>query len=829
MKKTVDFLVSLYRDLKIRFGVAGLFLLASATVLLVAYRPLVDKVTAHAARVLNGCFQNTLATKATTIAFMLFAMYVIVGRYWKKLPSTAIITSVYVLLFVSYVRCAGIVEWEYIIPGKIAYIDMPLILSVLVIALYVIERCRIQLVNHPAGRTDKLLFDDPITDDAEDILGRMPFVKEFVNKIMACDTKQSAYSIGVVAPWGCGKTSFLNLFVKELAARSDSRFKIMHFSPWRFSEKTDITLAFFKQLLKQVSNEDETLFRLIDNYAKWIVGESVASRIAPLRNEQQPEELFERISTILSARDERIVVIIDDMDRLDGKEILEVLKIIRGSANFPNLIFVAAYDKEYVVKAVCNVQNVENERFVEKFFQAELYLPLYSTEKIERFILDKAGEFLAADDYAQFKENYIEYKGIVVTEQPYKDFIRNIRDAKRWINSIKMEYSLLKGEVRICNLADVILLKLYFPALYNLLSYDYETYLHLANGYYVLWNEKHKADKHWTLFNRDKKDLWECDLVKRLSSDDKCRLKRVFARLLPDITSFPESKQFNDPFYTPRYFWGILQETDISDGEFRELVKMEHGELKSRMHPEYIENRKTALLKHWRYFTPVDEKERFNVLRMIFYACNNTQGLFCSQDIVYNLLNGFDMDKEQVAVILRTLMLENGASYYVSLLIKEIKNHFYDWDKIMSDAQFDEIQLKQLELAIDEELPVDEILSFLWITTSKQLKQKGDETYTEYVNDPNAVKILKQGIIAQPSKFLLRLIGTETHPSIEKKEWRPHNLISEAWPDWAEFERFLDTLPSTAQNDEYKDFFNKFKNNNYHAVEYEFKHSAQSV
>ena len=79
MKKTVDFLVSLYRDLKIRFGVAGLFLLASATVLLVAYRPLVDKVTAHAARVLNGCFQNTLATKATTIAFMLLAMYVIVG------------------------------------------------------------------------------------------------------------------------------------------------------------------------------------------------------------------------------------------------------------------------------------------------------------------------------------------------------------------------------------------------------------------------------------------------------------------------------------------------------------------------------------------------------------------------------------------------------------------------------------------------------------------------------------------------------------------------------------------------------------------------------
>ena len=57
--------------------------------------------------------------------------------------------------------------------------------------------------------------------------------------------------------------------------------------------------------------------------------------------------------------DRPIVVFIDDLDRLGGNEIMEVLKLIRNVANFPGLKFVAAYDRAYMVEVI-KKQNVES-------------------------------------------------------------------------------------------------------------------------------------------------------------------------------------------------------------------------------------------------------------------------------------------------------------------------------------------------------------------------------------------------------------------------------------------------------------------------------------
>ena len=50
---------------------------------------------------------------------------------------------------------------------------------------------------------------------------------------------------------------------------------------------------------------------------------------------------------------QKIVIIIDDIDRLEGKEIFEVLRIIRNTAKFNNIIYIVAYDKDHVVGQLC--------------------------------------------------------------------------------------------------------------------------------------------------------------------------------------------------------------------------------------------------------------------------------------------------------------------------------------------------------------------------------------------------------------------------------------------------------------------------------------------
>ena len=68
---------------------------------------------------------------------------------------------------------------------------------------------------------------------------------------------------------------------------------------------------------------------------------------------------------------------IDDIDRLDKHEIIEVVRLIRNTANFHNTFFLVAYDRDYVINALGHLNEHNHHQFLEKIFQMELNLPAY--------------------------------------------------------------------------------------------------------------------------------------------------------------------------------------------------------------------------------------------------------------------------------------------------------------------------------------------------------------------------------------------------------------------------------------------------------------------
>ena len=55
--------------------------------------------------------------------------------------------------------------------------------------------------------------------------------------------------------------------------------------------------------------------------------------------EKQKDKLAESMKLL----DNNLIVVVDDLDRLAKNEIADVLKLMRDTANFPNLVFLAAY------------------------------------------------------------------------------------------------------------------------------------------------------------------------------------------------------------------------------------------------------------------------------------------------------------------------------------------------------------------------------------------------------------------------------------------------------------------------------------------------------
>lgn len=94
---------------------------------------------------------------------------------------------------------------------------------------------------------ESLFSDSPITTEDEDELRRLPFAKKLVRKICELNTSKGARSLAITAPWGNGKTSFLNLVKNGL---QQNGYEVLEVVPWNLNPDKSITSHFFEEIIK---------------------------------------------------------------------------------------------------------------------------------------------------------------------------------------------------------------------------------------------------------------------------------------------------------------------------------------------------------------------------------------------------------------------------------------------------------------------------------------------------------------------------------------------------------------------------------------------------
>lgn len=94
----------------------------------------------------------------------------------------------------------------------------------------------------------------------------------------------------------------------------------------------------------------------------------------------------EKLDMALKILPKKVVVFLEDFDRLFKEEIIEVFKLIDGNAAFPNLVFLTAYDKAYIVKTIGSNLEDGASLFSDKFFDMEVIVPLRPYQQIFDFL-----------------------------------------------------------------------------------------------------------------------------------------------------------------------------------------------------------------------------------------------------------------------------------------------------------------------------------------------------------------------------------------------------------------------------------------------------------
>lgn len=266
-------------------------------------------------------------------------------------------------------------------------------------------------------------------------------------------------TIGINGVFGIGKSSFLDLLIRELNGKG---VKVIHFTPWRASSKSFLS-QLVDQLVRSELGEEGAIVSALEEYESLLSEVKIpagigklfrAKRIGSENSESNAKQL---VSQLLSKHKQRCLVIVDDLDRLMPAEIVEVLKLLRNTADFDRITYVLAYDKVLVEESLRREQPVGTE-FLDKFIEAELVLPVIDISRLIDLCFSKLQE-LMPESTATFSEASFRME---VTHQ-LAHHIETPRQAKRLALTTKLTYSTLATDIHLPDALVLQSLRLRYP------------------------------------------------------------------------------------------------------------------------------------------------------------------------------------------------------------------------------------------------------------------------------------------------------------------------------------------------------------------------------
>lgn len=332
----------------------------------------------------------------------------------------------------------------------------------------------------------------PIQSSEQDLLDRHNFAKELSKSIISYNFNESIV-VGLYGPWGSGKTSLINLITEETEIINQEKNKaeqtiIIRFNPWNFSDQNQLIAQFFKELSSQLKRKDHAedaikVGNKLETYAQFFLPLSVIPKVTVPAlilskifdgfgkslsswGNQNQKDLFEiryELNTLLESLNTKILIIIDDVDRLNNTEIRQIFQMIKSLGDFPNTIYLVAFDKNIVINALKKVQEGSGEEYLEKMIQIPFEIPPISQGDVEKLLLSEIDKIIK--DIPESKWNHIYWGNIY--HSGVKHFFKNLRDVTRYINSLKFGFSILKHEVNPIDFIALTCLQVFTPNLYN--------------------------------------------------------------------------------------------------------------------------------------------------------------------------------------------------------------------------------------------------------------------------------------------------------------------------------------------------------------------------
>lgn len=326
----------------------------------------------------------------------------------------------------------------------------------------------------------QFLTDDEIEHETDDLLSSESQAKSFAETVLASGA-HSGMVFGVDGPWGVGKTSFINLAARYWE-RAPDKVIVCRFEPLRYATEPDLADRLIRDLSAAIQNRVfAPEFRpAASRYSRLIKGKADVSflgfKLSLEPSQETVDDLLDDIDEVLRRIDRRVIVVIDDLDRLDPKTVNNVLFATRRTFKLSQATYVLCYDTE--VLAGGKEEGSRAREFLEKFVTVKLSL-FVDSSSIRNFLQrdwknseNQLGS-VPSDTMVKLGAVLNELAEILagVSAAKYLPLIGDLRKVKRFINAILLmqieKTDLGRTDFNKRDLIHLMLLHLNYPGLFR--------------------------------------------------------------------------------------------------------------------------------------------------------------------------------------------------------------------------------------------------------------------------------------------------------------------------------------------------------------------------
>lgn len=326
----------------------------------------------------------------------------------------------------------------------------------------------------------QFLADEEIGRDTDDLLSNESQAKSFAETILASGA-HAGLVFGVDGPWGVGKTSFINLAERYWKQAAD-KVIVCRFEPLRYASEPDLADRLIRDLSAAIQSKVfAPEFRpAASRYSRLIKGKADVSflgfKLSLEPSQETVDELIDDIDEVLRRIGRRVIVVIDDLDRLDAKTVNNVLFATRRTFKLSQATYVLCYDTE--VLAGGKEEGSRAREFLEKFVTVKLSL-FVDSSSIRNF-LQRDWE-KSESQIGSVPSDTMLKLGAVLNElaeilrgdlaAKYLPLLGDLRKVKRFINAILLmqieKTNLGRTDFNKRDLINLMLLHLNYPGLFR--------------------------------------------------------------------------------------------------------------------------------------------------------------------------------------------------------------------------------------------------------------------------------------------------------------------------------------------------------------------------